>query len=210
MDAMTTEFQALIRNNNWSLVSPPPGSHVVRCRWIYKIKYKSDGSMDRYKALLVGQGFTQTAGVDYFDTFSPTAKSSTIRIILAIAVSFDNWMLQTLFSMVICRKKFSCPEFPTHVSKLRKVIYGLKKAPRAWFNKLRVALLHYGFQPSPADSSLLLLEHRFRSEQSLPIHGSPHGCTLVCCKKDSSLSQRNRFSWASFSIILTSRSPRLQ
>ena len=52
------------RNKTCSIVSPPPGSHVVRCRWIYKIKYKSDGSMDRYKGRLVAQGFTQTAGVD--------------------------------------------------------------------------------------------------------------------------------------------------
>jgi len=64
------ELQALPANNTWSLVQLPSGKPVVGCRWIYKVKYKADGTLERYKARLVAQGFTQTKGVDFFKTFS--------------------------------------------------------------------------------------------------------------------------------------------
>ncbi|RVW62840.1 Retrovirus-related Pol polyprotein from transposon RE2 [Vitis vinifera] len=89
VQAMQHEYQALLRNHTWSLVPPPPSAHIVGCRWIYKLKYLPNGSVERHKARLVAQGFTQTPGVDYFDTFSPVVKPCTIRLILALAVSFQ-------------------------------------------------------------------------------------------------------------------------
>ena len=92
---MNVEYQALLRNKTWCLVSPPSDAHVVGCRWIYKIKYKPDGSIDRYKARLIAQGFTQIVGIDYFDTFSPVMKPCTIRLVLALVVNFQ-WPIKQL------------------------------------------------------------------------------------------------------------------
>ncbi|WKA08247.1 hypothetical protein VitviT2T_025985 [Vitis vinifera] len=168
VQAMNSEYQALLRNNTWSLVPPPSSAHIVGCRWIYKLKYRPDGSIDRHKARLVAQGFTQTPRIDYFDTFSPVVKPCTIRLILALAVSFQwsVWQLDVenaflngdLEEEVFMTQPqgFVNPTYPTYVCKLHKALYGLKQAPRAWFQKLRIALLDYGFQSSRADTSFFI------------------------------------------------------
>ncbi|XP_052482955.1 uncharacterized mitochondrial protein AtMg00820-like [Gossypium raimondii] len=83
--AMDIELQALERNHTWSIVSLPTGQKPIGCRWVYKIKYHSDGSVERYKARLVAKGYTQVEGIDYHETFSPTAKLTTLRCLLSIA-----------------------------------------------------------------------------------------------------------------------------
>jgi len=84
--AMNSEHQALLRNKKWHLVPRPKGKNVIGCKWVYKVKRKADGTVDRYKARLVPKGFKQRYGIDYEDTFSPVVKAATIRLILSIAV----------------------------------------------------------------------------------------------------------------------------
>ena len=77
------------------MVPAPPHANLVRCKWVFKLKLHSDGTIARYKARLVAQGFQQQAGIDYSKTFSPIIKPAIVRLVLAIAVSC-NWPLRKL------------------------------------------------------------------------------------------------------------------
>ncbi|XP_073353683.1 uncharacterized protein [Aegilops tauschii subsp. strangulata] len=93
--AMDNEYQALMKNKTWHLVPPTKGKNLIDCKWVYKIKRKSDGSIDRYKARLVANGFKQRFGIDYEDTFSPVVKEAAIRLVLSIAIS-RGWILRQI------------------------------------------------------------------------------------------------------------------
>ena len=84
---MRSELQALQANGTWFLTSLPVGKTTIGCRWVYKIKHHSDGSIESYKARLVAKDFTQLEGVDYQDTFSPTSKIIYVRCLLALAAA---------------------------------------------------------------------------------------------------------------------------
>ena len=167
--AMDSEYSALMNNKTWHLVPPQKGRNVIGCKWVYKIKRKKDGSLDRYKARLVAKGFKQRYGIDYEDTFSPVIKHSTIRIILSLAI-FRGWSLRQLDVQnaflhgyldedVYMQQPpgYEDPAKPNYVCKLDRALYGLKQAPRAWHARLSNKLISLGFKVSKADTSLFFL-----------------------------------------------------
>ncbi|XP_072149133.1 retrovirus-related Pol polyprotein from transposon RE2 isoform X2 [Setaria viridis] len=164
--AMDEEFLALHKNKTWRLVPPAPGRNVIDCKWVYKVKRKADGSIDRYKARLVAKGFKQRYGIDYEDTFSPVVKAATIRLVLSIAIS-RGWTLRqldvqnaflhgVLEEEVYMRQPpgYQDKYHPQYICKLDKALYGLKQAPRAWYYRLNTKLQEMGFKPSKGDTSL--------------------------------------------------------
>ena len=82
--AMEEELHALEKNATWKLCNLPKNKKSVRCKWVYKVKYNSDGTIERYKARLVAKGYTQTQGIDYYETFTPIAKMNTVRILFLL------------------------------------------------------------------------------------------------------------------------------
>ena len=94
-NAMKEEILALEENNTWHLVPSQQGKNLIDCKWVFRIKRKSDGTIDRYKARLVAKGFKQRYGIDYEDTFSPVVKAATIGLVLSIAIS-RGWSLRQL------------------------------------------------------------------------------------------------------------------
>lgn len=152
------------------LVPRLKNSNVVGSKWIFRTKFNSDGTIERYKARLVAQGFTQILGLDFSHTFSPVVKASTVRIVLSIAV-MQQWPLHQLdvknaflngclTDTVFMEQTpvFINDQFPLHVCRLKKALYGLKQAPCAWFQRLSTFLVTLGFYCSRADTSLFVLK----------------------------------------------------
>lgn len=94
-DAMNKELKALEENRTWDLVHLPNKRRTVGCKWVYKLKYKANGEIEKYKARLVAKGYTQIEGEDFNETFSPVAKMTTIRCLLSIAIA-KGWGLHQM------------------------------------------------------------------------------------------------------------------
>ncbi|CAM8952089.1 unnamed protein product [Rhodiola kirilowii] len=165
---MQVEYDALLRNRTWTLVPPPCNANIIGCKWVYRIKRRADGTIERYKVRVVAKGFNQEEGVDYVDTFSPVVKPASICIVLAIALTL-NWSLHQVdinnaFLNGDLSEKVYMAQPPgfldqshlSHVCLLQKALYGLKQAPRAWFTKLRLFLLDHGFVSCKSDTSLFI------------------------------------------------------
>lgn len=162
---MTDKIDALEINKTWSIVDLPLGKKALRCQLVFKIKYRSDGTIERYKSRLVILGNHQTEGVDYDETFAPVAKMTSVRIFLQV-VAARNWEvhqmdvhnvflhgdLQEEVYMKLPPGFFAASK--GKVCRLHKSLYGLKQAPRCWFAKLSQALKAYGFNQSVSDYSL--------------------------------------------------------
>ncbi|CAI7882583.1 unnamed protein product [Closterium sp. NIES-53] len=153
---------------------PPPGANIVSGMWIFKVK-RPPGSPPVFKARYVARGFSQRQGVDYFQTFSPTLKMTTLRVLLHVAAQRDYELHSLDFSTAFLQGSLHeeiwlcCPpgftgSFPPCTQwSLRRPVYGLRQAPREWHDTLRTTLAALGFAPSTADPSLFL-----RTDTSLP------------------------------------------
>ncbi|GJV50027.1 putative RNA-directed DNA polymerase [Tanacetum coccineum] len=156
VNAMNEEMEALNRNQTWTLTDLPAGRKPIGCKWVYKIKYKSNGEIERYKARLVAKGYSQREGIDYEETFSPIVKMVIVRCLIALAVK-NGWNLYQLdvnnaflygsieedVYTTLPPGYFSKSE--TKVCKLVKSLYGLKQAPRKWNEKLMTVLSEIEF-----------------------------------------------------------------
>ncbi|MCO5558143.1 hypothetical protein L7F22_011720 [Adiantum nelumboides] len=88
MVAMQSKYDALIENDTWTLCDLPPGKKAIGTKWVYKLKCKSDGEIDRYKARLVAKGYAQQKGIDYEETFTPTWRMTIVHFLCALVAHF--------------------------------------------------------------------------------------------------------------------------
>ena len=139
--AMAEELAALERSGTWDLVPLPSGVRPITCKWVYKIKTRSDGSLERYTACLVARGFKQEQGRDYDETFAPVAHMTTVRTLIAVA-SVRQWSISQLdvqnafLNGELREEVYMQPPQGYYapdgmVCRLRRSLYGLKQAPRA-------------------------------------------------------------------------------
>ncbi|KAJ0599026.1 putative RNA-directed DNA polymerase [Helianthus annuus] len=167
VEAMNSEMEALYRNNTWVLVDLPKDRKPIGCKWVYKVKYKANGEVERYKARLVAKGFNQREGIDFGETFSPVVKMVTVRVVLKLVVN-NYWPLyqmdinnaflyRTLYEDVYMTQPQGFSSNDNKVCKLVKSLYGLKQAPRQWNEKLTTVLTSMGFVQSICDYSLFVL-----------------------------------------------------
>lgn len=158
IEAMQDELQAFDENQAWVPVDKLPSDKtLVKCKWIFKRKVNSDKSV-KYRARLVAKGFTQKAGIDYEDTFSPVVRHSTLRLLFALSVqlNFDITHLdvKTAFlngylkeDIYMTQPDISCDVNKSKVIvKLNKAIYGLKQSSRSWYERVEQCLCELGFK----------------------------------------------------------------
>ncbi|CAM8998928.1 unnamed protein product [Rhodiola kirilowii] len=184
---MEAELQALHKNNTWEITDLPQGMHTIGSKWIYKVKRNSDGTIQRYKAILVARGFTQTEGLDYHETCAPVVKMNTIRTLLAVAVSkgwplfqldvdnaFLHGQLDEEVYMTLPHGYFKTEKAQGKVCKLLKSLYGtssdLIQKVKAFIHDLfkikDLGQLRYflGFEVSRSDDGLFLNQKKYALE----------------------------------------------
>ncbi len=165
-NVMDEEMAALDANATWELVALPEDKKAIGCKWVYKVKHNANGYVSRYKARLVTKGYAQTYGIDYEKTYSPIAKMTTIRVIIAMAAA-KGWSLhqmdvKNVFHHGDLQEEVYMEQPPSYVDqthpnlvyRLKKVLYSLKQTPRTWLDKIGQYLITSGFQTSNVQFSL--------------------------------------------------------
>jgi len=158
---MDCKIGLLKHAGTWTTVPHLPGRNIVRCKWVFCLKRKADGSVDKYKACLVARGFTQIYGVDYYDTYSLVTRLTNFRLILTITACND-WDVEAfdfnsahLNGELEADEEIYMQEPPGYetgevgsVKRLLKVLYGLKQARRKWYDVLHTVVTDLGFRVS--------------------------------------------------------------
>jgi hypothetical protein len=178
---MAEEIAALEQTCTWDLVCCPPRVRLITCKWVYKVKTRSDCSLEHYKACFVARGFQQEHGRDYDVTFAVVAHMTTIRTLLVVA-SIREWRISqfdvknAFLNGKLCEDVYmrpppgySVPE--DMVCHLHCSLYDLKQAPRAWFQRFASVVTAAGFSTTTHDLTLF-------------VHMSPHGRTLLLLYMD--------------------------
>uniref|UniRef100_A0A0A9VBH4 Uncharacterized protein n=1 Tax=Arundo donax TaxID=35708 RepID=A0A0A9VBH4_ARUDO len=164
--AMAEEFAALDRTGTWDLVPLLPYARPITCKWVYKIKTRLDGTIERYKACLVARGFQQEHGRDYDETFASVAHMTIVRTLIAVA-SVCQWFISQLdvknafLNGDLHEEVYMYPSpgysAPAgHVCHLKRALYGLKQAPRAWFECFTSVITAARFSVSAHDPALFV------------------------------------------------------
>ncbi|RVW92427.1 Retrovirus-related Pol polyprotein from transposon TNT 1-94 [Vitis vinifera] len=165
-EAINDEMDSIMSNQTWELVDLPPGSKPIGCKWVFRRKYHTDGMMQTFKARLVAKGFKQREGIDYFDTYASVARTTSIRILFALASIHNLFVHQmdakTAFLNGDLNEEvyMEQPEGfvllgnENKVCKLVKSLYGLKQAPKQWHKKIDHAILSDGFRHNNVDKCL--------------------------------------------------------
>ncbi|CAJ2678824.1 unnamed protein product [Trifolium pratense] len=185
-EAINDEMDSLESNKTWHLVDLPPGCKPIGCKWILKKKLKPDGTVDKYKARLVAKGFRQRENIDFFDTFSPVTRITSIRVLISIAAIYNlevhQMDVKTAFLNGDLEEEIYMeqPEgFVVHgqetkVCKLEKSLYGLKQAPKQWHEKFDNLMVSNGFKLNESDKCIY-----YKSDNNI--------CTMICLYVDDML-----------------------
>jgi len=156
--AMQEEMSSMDKNKVWELVDIPPGRKTIGNKWVFKVKRKADGSIDKYKARLVAKGYTQREGIDHGDTFSPVVRIASIRLILAIVAYMDLELFQMDVKTAFLNGEldeevymdqpvgFEAKGDERKVCRLKRSIYGLKQSSRQWYLRFHDAITSFGFE----------------------------------------------------------------
>ncbi|CAI7849297.1 unnamed protein product, partial [Closterium sp. NIES-53] len=164
------EYDSLLENETWELCELPPGKKAISSKLIFRHKYGPDGELTRYKSRLVAKGFQQTKGKDFDEIFAPVGKGTTLRVMLGTAAN-RGWRIKQMdittafLNGIILEELYmlqpeGLDDGSGRVCRLKKAIYGLKQARRAWYHKLEETLLAGGFKKSECDHNLFLLQEK--------------------------------------------------
>ncbi|GJS46516.1 retrovirus-related pol polyprotein from transposon TNT 1-94 [Tanacetum coccineum] len=164
--AMQEELNQFIANDVWELVPQPKNMTIIGTKWVFRNKLDKNGIVSRNKARLVAQGYNQQEGIDYDETYAPVARLESIRILLAYACALDFKLFQmdvksAFLNDFINEKVYVAQplgfidfEKPDHVYKLKKDLYGLKKASKAWYDRLKSFLIKHEYKMGMVDNTL--------------------------------------------------------
>jgi hypothetical protein len=165
-DAMTEEYQSIMKNGVWEIVPRSKNKDGVSYRWIFKIKHVANGSIEKYKARFVTRGFSQKEGIDYEETFVPVDRYTSIRTIIALVAKMKwkvhqmdvkiDFLISVIEEEVSIEKPqgFEVEDRKSHVYRLKKALYGLKQDPRAWYGRIDSFLTSLGFTKSKENSNI--------------------------------------------------------
>ena len=156
-EAMVTEMNSIQSNKTWELSELPAGHRAIGLKWVFKVKKDPNGNIIKHKARLVAKGYAQREGVDFDEVFAPVARIETVRLLIALAAQMS-WEIHhmdvksaflngELMEEVYVQQPpgFVVENGSGKVLKLRKTLYGLRRAPRAWNARLDKELLKLGF-----------------------------------------------------------------